>query len=254
VKGFKSGGFGTFNVLLPEGTDFVPYETFDPAPEGTKPDPFDPETVWSYEVGMKSRWLDDRLQANVSAFYYKYDDLQITFFNGETNNTEVENVGSAEGTGFEADLRFLPNAYLDFYAGISYLDTEIDDIPADVCEDCDGNELIVAPEWTFAGIGTFRYPVGRFGDAFFTAEYTWQDDFYSDFDNSSAIQVDSYGLTNFRLGLEETTGKWVATLYLENAFDEFYWDGAGAAEEIIPDHFFGPGRPRTFGGELLFRF
>jgi iron complex outermembrane receptor protein len=112
----------------------------------------------------------------------------------------------------------------------------------------------VAPEWTFAGIGTFRYPVGRFGDAFFTAEYTWQDDFYSDFDNSSAIQVDSYGLTNFRLGLEETTGKWVATLYLENAFDEFYWDGAGAAEEIIPDHFFGPGRPRTFGGELLFRF
>lgn len=60
-EGYRSGGYdGQTNS--PTGFT-VPYES---------------ETLEAYEIGLKSRWLDNRLQLNAAAFFSDYQDLQVT--------------------------------------------------------------------------------------------------------------------------------------------------------------------------------
>ncbi len=58
TRGFKSGGFNLMNT----GEEFQP------------------EKIWSYELGFKSTWLEKRLRMNAAAFYYDYKDLQVNQF------------------------------------------------------------------------------------------------------------------------------------------------------------------------------
>lgn len=84
-KGYKAGGFNTRSAAL---------------------EPFKPETLKSAEIGVKSNWLDRRLQTNVSAFFNKASDQQVSEFRagagGATN--VVTNAGSSEYTGVEFEI------------------------------------------------------------------------------------------------------------------------------------------------------
>ncbi|MEO5812838.1 MAG: TonB-dependent receptor [Rhodanobacter sp.] len=71
-RGFKSGGFN--------GRANSPVEAADPT--------FDPEYVWTYEMGLKMRSADSRLQGNFAAYHSNYTDFQARV-------SEVQNPGSA---------------------------------------------------------------------------------------------------------------------------------------------------------------
>jgi len=58
-RGYKAGGVNSDPALVSEDREF------------------DTELMWNFEAGLKGRWLEDRLQAQVSAFYQKRDDIQI---------------------------------------------------------------------------------------------------------------------------------------------------------------------------------
>lgn len=87
-QGFKSG---TFN---PRAT------TAEPAAN--------PEDVDSFEIGMKSEWLDNRLRANVTLFSLDHQDRQyISVLPGATAadlNQRLGNIGQSEATGAELSL------------------------------------------------------------------------------------------------------------------------------------------------------
>src|SRR5690625_3140635 len=68
TRGFKSGGFD-FGSSTPEDQK-----------RG-----YAPEYLWSYELGMKSQWLEDRLRVNATAFFYDYKDLQVTLYKDNIN-------------------------------------------------------------------------------------------------------------------------------------------------------------------------
>ena len=249
-RGYKSGGFATF------GYDLHGQEINDDgsAPDGTTPLEFDPEQVDSYEIGAKTRLLDNTLQLNVSLFLYDYTDLQLVYF--DQGSSQVANVGEARGQGLELDLRWVPNAHWDATVGLSLLDTEITDatdiIEVGACGDCEGNSLPFAPEVSASTILTYRTPIGS-GEGFFTTEYVYRSEMHGGPDNIPDATVDSWGEANFRLGYRSDS-TWYVTLWVENAFDEVYfergWENADA------DNLFGyglfnelvwPSRPMTVG-------
>lgn len=249
-RGYKSGGFATFGYDL-HGLDINDDGS---APDGTTPLEFDPEQVDSYEIGAKTRLLDNTLQLNVSLFRYDYTDLQLVYF--DQGSSQVANVGEARGQGLELDLRWVPNAHWDATVGLSLLDTEITDatdiIEVGACGDCDGNSLPFAPEVSASTILTYRRPIGS-GEGFFTTEYVYRSEMHGGPDNIPDATVDSWGEANFRLGYRSDS-TWYVTLWVENAFDEVYfergWENADA------DNLFGyglfnelvwPSRPMTVG-------
>jgi iron complex outermembrane recepter protein len=97
---------------------------------------FGPETLKSYEVGVKSEWFNHALRANLSAFYQQYDNYQAAADqaicvdkNGKSLVGtvydifcgEYQNVADAKGKGFEAEFEYLL-AGISINASFSYLD------------------------------------------------------------------------------------------------------------------------------------
>jgi outer membrane receptor protein involved in Fe transport len=118
-RSYKSGGFNATS----RGAAFL-----DPEIGG---DPgnayYDPEFINSIEAGVKSRLFNNSVQANVTAFYYDQEDLQLNdFLAGSSYITNTD----ATIFGVEAELQWVPNAHWNFAADIAWIDTELDDFQA----------------------------------------------------------------------------------------------------------------------------
>jgi len=85
------------------------------------------ETVLSYEAGVKSEFMDNRVRLNADIFYFEMQDQQLTIVGGINNTVALFNADKGEGYGFEADIEAAPIDNLLVTAGVSYNSTEIKD-------------------------------------------------------------------------------------------------------------------------------
>ena len=131
AKGFKSGGFnGRANSAADVST-------------------FDPETVWTAELGAKTVMAGGRLIANYALFYSKYDDFQARVSVGEGIDFRfpVLNAAELDIRGAEAELTWFPVDPLALFTQIGYLKSEYGAggfFGADGIED----EPAFSPKWT----------------------------------------------------------------------------------------------------------
>ena len=109
TKGYTAGGFNTDAATLSALTT-----------------PFDPEIVTSYELGVKTQWLDDRLRLNAAVFRMDYEDKQELFFNSLTRILTITNASQATAEGAELELAYRPAPWLGLSATYGYLDTVYD--------------------------------------------------------------------------------------------------------------------------------
>jgi iron complex outermembrane receptor protein len=136
VQGYKGPAFNITSGSTPDNTDAA-----------------DPETSESFELGMKSSWLDNRLVLNVAVFHTEYDDFQaqatesrlILDDNGnpvdENGDGEddrsfsflLTNVGSVTTEGIEVDVMGQLTDKLSLFGGVAYIDAEMDDYPGGPC-------------------------------------------------------------------------------------------------------------------------
>lgn len=230
TRGFKSGGF-TFNGFQSN---------------------FDPEFVWAYEGGVKTQFADNRVQANLSAFYYDYSDLQVSKL--ENNAGVITNAADATIWGGEFEFITRPNEYFEFNAGLSYLNAQFDQFltedpsnPLLGTIDLAGNRLTRSPEFS-ANLGAqFEYPVGHWGRAALRVDYQYQGkSFFTAFNRDLSAQQ-AFSLVNARLSLNDNNEKWQFAVFVKNAFDETYFLNIleSGVEAGKPEGFLAP--PRTWG-------
>ncbi|GAB4574354.1 MAG: TonB-dependent receptor [Rhodothalassiaceae bacterium] len=270
TRGYKAGGFGTFSLDLPslESLGFTPDEIAEceaeelgllcgldengVVPEGTTLSVFDPEKSWSYEIGAKTSFLDNRITLDVNGYYYRFKQLQITFFDDELLNTLVENVGKVDGLGLEMSLRVRPDRHWDLLLSGGYSFTDIAKVPEIICVECDGNRLTQNPKYTLAGLLSYHVPIAS-GELTIASELRYQSSFFGGLDNLEFSKIEGYADVGFRLSYEDDAG-WTVAAYVENAFNELYYDGSNDNEFPIPSTFFGPSRPRVAGIDLMWKF
>ncbi len=180
--GFKSGGFNG----------------------GQCSNPYEPETLTSYELGTKSRLLDNTLQLNLTAFYYDYEDLQARLF--INNASIVENAADAETYGLEVEWLWLANERFRIDGSISYLSAEFDDfmstnplIPQAGVQDLSGNDLLRAPELKATVSAEYDISLGDAGTLTLRGEYAFTDEMYHTVFNDDFALQDDFSLTNARL-------------------------------------------------------
>lgn len=206
-RGFKSGNFNTVDPLNP---------------------PFDPEILDAYEIGVKSDLMDRRLRVNGAVFFYEYDDLQLTVFEGPT--TRIENAASAEVTGAELEVTAVFNDYFELLMGVSILDTQIKDfpnatyfVPAPVGakqlddQDASGNDLPRAPDFTFNLMPSFTVPMGG-GLLRASISYYYSDGYF--WDHQNFRDQDSYQMVNASIGWKSPNDRWGIRLFGSNLLDE----------------------------------
>jgi iron complex outermembrane receptor protein len=113
TRGFRSGGWNA---------------------RGTAPDtiqPFGPEKVWSYELGLRSDWFDGRLRANVTGFHYNADDFQLpSAFTTAAGAIQflTRNFAAVRNSGVEVELVAAPVERLNVFASVGLQDAEYRDL------------------------------------------------------------------------------------------------------------------------------
>lgn len=122
-RGFKSGGYNTTGA-----PDFV---NFVPAPYNLA-DPVKPEKIDAYSVGLKTQFLDDRVQFNIEAFYYDYRNLQLTQINqlpSGVSQSILTNAASARIKGIDVDIVAKPFRNFTVRGAVQVMDGKFTDYP-----------------------------------------------------------------------------------------------------------------------------
>jgi iron complex outermembrane receptor protein len=244
TRGYKAGGFGTFTVDAPS-----PIPDYGPVPAETRPDAFNPETVWSKEIGAKGDAFGRRLQFDLAAFHYVYQDLQTVYYDTTTRTQQVINVGKVHGYGVEAALTFRPSRYFDVYGNVTWTRTVTKGDRDCMLDDCGG---LPNPTWASSGVATAHYPIGG-SELYLSGEWSYQGRRREAYDWRGITRREAYTAVNLRLGYRHGE-RWEAAAYVQNLFDSLYYLGVSNGGDLTPANSWGPSQPRNAGVSLRWRF
>lgn len=246
-EGFKSGGFN-YAAINTAGISF------------------EPEHLKSYELGLKTQWLDRRVRLNLTGFRYDYSGLQVQQ-SLSPGNVQITNAATARVKGIEAELVAQATPRLTLSANLSYLDAKyrrfptasvpdalvpfVEDDPRftpgdDDAEDsglfnASGNRLNNAPRLSYTLSAKYTQPIGR-GEAYLAADYYHQSSTHFDASNAAILREPGYGLVNLAIGYNSPDRLWNIQLLAKNLLDEDYFV-VRAANGLVPSAPSGP--PRT---------
>jgi iron complex outermembrane recepter protein len=222
-RGYKAGGFN-IGLAVPDARR-----------------QFTPEFLWNGEIGLKGDWWNGRIGSETSVFYmlrrhqqvgtsYQLnpgDPLSFIFFTD--NAARGVNYGVESAWHWRVSPRWRADATLGIlrtrYEEYFYGD-----------RDLSGRDQAHAPRYDFSAALTYRHPHGFFA----RADWSGKDSFY--FDASHDQRSSAYDLLNVRAGFE--AGRWLASLWLHNAFDRHY---------AVRGFFFG-NEPPDFANKLYQRW
>src|SRR5262245_5559628 len=225
AKGFKAGGF---NLTAPAGKE-----------------DFDAETAWSYELGWRQSFDEERYHLGATAFYIDWSDMQLAQFDAAAGGF-VDNAGESTSQGLELEGQAGVTGWLDVNGSFGLLDTEIEEFTDSFGNDTSGNELPFAPDSTWAvGFSTHGELLADTRWTF-AGDYTHIGSFFYDAGN---LEGDEFGLANLRLGVD--TRNVGAAVWVRNLFDEEYEPVAFQPNPADPTAFVGEsGAHRVLGFSL----
>ena len=247
--------------------------------------PVDPESVNSYEVGVRTDWFDSRLSLDAAFFYYAYEDQQIFQLNvdqtGGVPLPRLINAEAAEIFGVEVDLAVNPVDGLDVRLSMAYLDTEYDKFEAsfseliprppgappgefefrDVVLDYTGNPLVGAPRWSGVGAIQYTLPLPRLRSELLTRlSVTYKDNVFFDPAEGTGNRFDlpddtvaqgAYWLLNATVTwriLSSAAGSMEVAGWVRNLTDEEYRSQSfDVTEQGLGFVLDAYGAPRTYG-------
>lgn len=221
-EGFRLGGFNSHKN-----------------PSSVLPAEYGPDELTNYEVGIKSRWLDGRLQINASLYRMEWQDIQRGIEDPDdwTANGTV-NMGDADISGLEASITWYATDNFKIDASFALNDSELkQDVwlgdllglpdPGDQMG-AKGQELAIAPDQQ-GWIGLEYTAPGLFGelDGWFRYDHTWRSDMYHDWWNAMNAEtgnggrkyIDSGGEGSLQFSVA-SQGSWSLTLSVWNIWDD----------------------------------
>jgi iron complex outermembrane receptor protein len=202
-KGFKTGGWTT--------------RYSNPVQQAQAEPGFKPEEADSYEMGLKSQLLGNRLQMNVAGFYTEYQDIQLNQQEGVSPT--LRNAGDAEFYGFEVELQSLFAGGLELAASVGYNHAQYTRKAAGVAA---GDRLPKTPEWKFNIGPRYELPLKNQGAVVFNADYTYTASLYNDTENTPELKRDPVNLVNASVSYQAPDDRWYATAGVVNALNERY--------------------------------
>ena len=193
--------------------------------------PFKPETLTTYEAGIKTTWLDNRLRVNIDGYYSQYKDMQLALLdcagidgisaatgapcalpynagNGDEKGVEFEAQARLGGLSIDANFSYLDFAYtsLNPVTGIS-------------------NAMVTpfTPTWQGGGGMQYTQPMGSVGSLSARLDGSTRSDVYTNAVNAPSNRIGGYTTYNAHLTWEPPKADWSVTLQLLNLTDKRYF-------------------------------
>ncbi|MEE4452962.1 TonB-dependent receptor [Novosphingobium resinovorum] len=206
---------------------------------------YKPEFITAYTVGSKNRFLNNKVQLNLEAFWWKYKDQQINYFTVSPDSVlinTIDNAGRADIKGFDIDLMAKPLHNTTLSAKVQYLDTEYKKLnlitasPRDnincsssqtgdylsdgttpiLSFDCSGRPLLFSPKWTI-NLGIEQIvPVSDSFELVGNFNTSWRSSQYGAFEYLDFEKIRPYWLSDAGLTLRQSDGGLSIGAYVQN--------------------------------------
>lgn len=245
---------------------------------------FNPEKARGFEAGIKTRLADNQLRLNLTAFTYKYGDLQVDFFNSPIFAFQTL-TADARTKGVEADFEFAPRAIdgLNLHGSINYTDAKYTNFPQSPCyagqtpaqgctliggisarQNLNGKPLSVAPEWTGALGVAYETPIGESFKLGFNIDSRYSSSYLASGFGNPFSRQGSYAVLDagIRFGAEDDN--WQLAVIGKNLTNRFFvagvvdgpstGGGTGTAGGVRADQLGFGNLPRTVQVQVTKRF
>ncbi|MEX0298665.1 MAG: TonB-dependent receptor, partial [Kordiimonas sp.] len=208
AKGYRIGGT---NIPIP----------VEPSP----PASFGPDSLWNYEVGVKTSWYENRLIFNAAFYYIDWTDIQVELDEPTTELSYTSNGGQAYSKGIEIELIGRPMSGLQLTSALAWnkarMDEDVLNPDTGIPFALQGDRMPGARDFTISNSIEYTRPVSDTFDFLVRADHQYVGNGFSAFLNAPranlAPKLPSYTLVNLRVGL--TSNKWDLTLYADNLFN-----------------------------------
>ena len=130
---------------------------------------FSSDSLWNYELGTKTSWLDRRLTVNADVFYIDWKNIQQWILLGCGFQYRA-NAGAAVSKGTEIEVNARPMDPLQLSLGIGYQDAKITQTATGSPQQV-GDPVFQVPDWTTNASATWTQPV--WGQDKIVAETDW---------------------------------------------------------------------------------
>ncbi|MEO9131017.1 MAG: TonB-dependent receptor [Sphingomonas sp.] len=238
-QGFKQGGFNGRPLAGPQ--EVTAYE---------------PETLYSYEVGIKADLLDHTLTANLAGFHSIYKNIQLTV--NQTPQNFVANAAAGRINGFEMELVARPVRWFSANASLGYLDAKYTSIgqglgPTQILPITLASKFVKAPEFTATGGAEVSHEFDGGSKLSLRGDLTLYSRIYEDVANTALITEPGYALANARLAYTLPGQAIQLSAFVTNLTNTLYLasgnvSGAFGLAEVSY------GRPREWGISGSYRF
>ena len=237
ATGYKSGGFNErYGAPLADG-----------------PTTFAPESVRSFEIGMKTTLLGGRVQINLAAFRSTYDDIQVVVF----DNTIPRTINAARGRvgGAELESSITPAKGIILQLSYGYLDARYTRLDPAVIGSFGvpivnplrlDYAFVNSPRHTLSAGAEYARDIGV-GTLWMRADLSYRSKTANDAINTPELTQSSLFLLRARAGFTTLDKRWSFTLFGTNLTDKRYVV-SGAADEVgFARAELNAGRPREWG-------
>ena len=202
--------------------------------------PFESQESLAYELGIKSRWLNNSLQLNAAIYLNEFTNLTTQeLVEGPPGVfiTRTVNGGEVDTLGFELEALWYPNDQAYISAALSLIDNEFGEFfvanPFQTARgvpttgttsdniNLDGETPPWSPDITLSLIGGYDYSLGEYGTITPLVQFYYSDEYNTDDVVTYSTQLqDSYTKTDFRLIWRSVDEQWQVSAFIENIEDE----------------------------------
>ncbi|WP_426209454.1 TonB-dependent receptor [Massilia sp. TWP1-3-3] len=215
AKGFRLGGSNVF----------VPPTTCGPDLEANGlengPPTYAPDSLWSYEAGSKSRFMNNRVTFNAAAFYVKWKNIQQGVYLPTCAYTYNANAGEATSKGVEFEFKAKPMAGLTLSATGGYVKAELSNnkgVENGIVGAVEGARIQGVPNYNGAISAQYNFSV--FGDksAFVMGGMQWVGSSKGSLDpEQTDHNRPAYHTADFSAGV--SLDRYQLSVFIKNAFD-----------------------------------
>ena len=240
-KGFRIGGVNRFIPIIPCGADLAALG-LSGAPVGVASD-----TLWNYEGGIRSTWLDGRLVLNGAYYHIDWSDIQ-SVRRLACGFQFTDNAGDLDVDGVEIESVFSVNEELALSMGLNYNDSVLA-APSENFSADKGDRAPFVPKWNVTGSIDYARSFRGGTTGFARADFRHISNSFSEFSAAGLLpltELPSYTTIDLTAGVQ--FDRWTISLFVKNVADDRVVTNVDP-ERAQPSQF-SIARPRTFGARV----
>jgi iron complex outermembrane receptor protein len=217
-KGFRPGGANNIPTLP---TGLVNYS---------------PDSLWNYELGAKTSWLNGALVVNGAIYQIDWSNMQTSARTADGVFSFITNAGAARVRGAELEVTARPIQGLTWTGGLGYVDAKLTENQANSSTQLTGttgragDRLPNVPKWTLSSTLSYSWPLTGDINGLLRADWAYTGPMQSSFRPDTDPYFERYGkysTIGLRAGIE--TDRHGIYLFVQNLTDKAGITGASSS-------------------------